>query len=362
MTKGLTRTVRLVDAEGKPVKGAHVLGRNAPPSLDGPIDESTVEIIGLRPNQTREVVFVHADRRIGKAVNVTAGEAMTVELEPCAVARGRVVDEDGKPVAELPVNVTVDKVDKSDNWHRPLVGTVTDKDGRFEAVLAPGTTCRVWHYSKNGSDFSAECRAEAGAEFELGDLTDKTKLDTAQTEKLLVKTSGDNKLTRSAAPAIEAADAKPAQRFEFAGKAVDPSGKPVAGAELFLLFYVPQAQGLLSPIPKPSATTDADGNFHFTSSPEDFGRHATAQEFGYAALMARKEGFGFAWTQAGKFETSGVWLREARAKLSETPLWYLDELKATLDSVGQPLKLIGDSEPIRGRVVDINGQPVVALV
>jgi beta-lactamase regulating signal transducer with metallopeptidase domain len=145
---------------------------------------------------------------------------------------------------------------------------------------------------------------------------------------------------------------------EYKGKVVDPTGKPVEAAELYLVFHIPQPTGLLAPIWRPVATTDAGGEFRFKVSPKDFGIYSTAYEFSYGALCAVKDGFGFAWSQAAKYETTGDLLRDARARLKEAPVEFLEQIKRMLSGSDEPLKLVLDDQPIRGRIVDINGQPV----
>ncbi len=145
---------------------------------------------------------------------------------------------------------------------------------------------------------------------------------------------------------------------EYEGKVVDPAGTPVEDAHLYLVFHIPQPTGLLTPTWKPVATTGSKGAFRFTASPADFGVHATEREFGYSTLVAVKPGFGFAWSQAGKYETSGKWLRDARNRLNEVPAEFLEQVKHMLSGAGEPLQLVMDDQPIRGRIVDINGQPV----
>ena len=181
-TRGLSRLVKLVDAQGQAVKGIRVLGRHFPPRLIEPVNDSAVEIIGLRPNDERDVVFIHPEQRIGTAVTISAGEEITVQLEPCASPRG-VINDEGQPVRGLEVNVTIDR---PDNWRRALIGAATGDDGRFEVLLPPGTTYRIWHYSKHAPQFSAECLSRPGAVFELGDLGNGVKLGVEQTEKLIV--------------------------------------------------------------------------------------------------------------------------------------------------------------------------------
>jgi len=118
--------------------------------------------------------------------------------------------------------------------------------------------------------------------------------------------------TKKASLASSRTAANTSQQFE--GKVVDPMGTPVDGAQLYLVFHVPQATGLLAPIWKPVASTDATGAFRFRVHLKDFGVNALAREFGYRMLVAVKEGFGFAWSRAGKYETSGEWLRKARVQ------------------------------------------------
>ena len=102
---------------------------------------------------------------------------MSVQLEACAICAGRVVDEEKQPVRGLIVNVTYDQ---PDNWRRALIPATTDDDGRFEVLLPPGMTYRIWQYMQKGLDFSAECVAKPGAVFELGDLSNDTKLTVEQ--------------------------------------------------------------------------------------------------------------------------------------------------------------------------------------
>ena len=166
LNRGLSRIVKVVDSQGEPVAGVRIQGRVFPPFLEQPSKDSTIEVIGLRPNETREVVFVHPDRRIGKAVAITAGDKMNVVLDSCAVVRGRVVNDEGQPIRKLALKVTVQ--DRRDNWMRELPGATTGDDGRFEAVLPPGTTCRIFHFDLKPVKFgvSAEFQPKPGAVYE----------------------------------------------------------------------------------------------------------------------------------------------------------------------------------------------------
>jgi hypothetical protein len=70
---------------------------------------------------------------------------------PAATARGRVVDEDGKPWASLDVFAVVEVGLPAVGRDRaPGAGqmVLTDADGRFTAAGLPvGATCRFWSYA-----------------------------------------------------------------------------------------------------------------------------------------------------------------------------------------------------------------------
>ena len=177
LSRGLSRRLKVVDAEGRQVAGVRVLGRRSGAILEKAASDSAFEIVGLRPNDQRIVVFIQAERKIGKTVTIGSGDEMTVALEPCAIARGRVVDDDGKPLSKLKMNVIIAS---TDNQGRLLLDTMTGDDGRFEALLPPGMKCRICHFDLKPVKFgiSAEFDPKPGAVYELGDLTNGTKLTT----------------------------------------------------------------------------------------------------------------------------------------------------------------------------------------
>ncbi len=318
-TRGLTRTVKLVDAVGQPVTGARVLGRMFPPQLEEPLAESTVTLVGLRPGDERDVIVIHPERRIGKAVNLAAGEETTVVLEPCAIARGRVIDEDAAPLEGVKVGVTVDH---PDNWSRALITSATDKEGRFEALLPPGTVCRVSHYTMSGPNFFALCDPQPGAVFELGDLRHEVELTKEQTTKLMV-----------AAP--EGAAVAPGKAevdddlITVRGQVVAPDRKPGPNADVYVLRWYWNFGDH-----KALATTRADANGRFDISyrksqfVETAGRPNQWRET-YIASFA--DGYGPGWA-------------------------HYDRLKPGEEAV---VKLAVDNVPIEGRVIDLEGNPVV---
>ena len=226
--RGLTRRLKLVDANGASVAGVRVLGRIFPPRLEQPLEDSAVDIISLRANDQRVVALVHPERRIGKTLVASPGDETTVELEPCALARGRVVDEDGQPIRDVNVGVSIDQ---PDNWGRELIGAATDADGRFEVLLPPGLTYRVGHYSQGGIEFSAHCKATSAVVIELGNLVNGTKLTVEQTANL---TKGNESNTQSSTTTIVTPLAEKTTASKVRGRVLDDGGQPVAGAKVQL--------------------------------------------------------------------------------------------------------------------------------
>jgi RNA polymerase sigma factor (sigma-70 family) len=140
---------------------------------------------------------------------------------------------------------------------------------------------------------------------------------------------------KSAAP-VRAVDGQPAnplaallarlrggQTFEYKGQVVDPAGRPFAGAKLFVLDDMLKPGGA----PRtPRATSGPDGRFRFTV-PADGARAGSNSR-----VVAAADGFG---------------------------LSLLDETEPDNHNREITIKL-AEEMPIEGRIVDLEGRPVVA--
>jgi RNA polymerase sigma factor (sigma-70 family) len=142
------RKGRVLGPDGQPLTGVRVIGLSSRPgdeTLKG--DEFTVR--GLGPRQpARRLIFLHHDKKLG-LVTTLAGEkagTLTVQLQPCGSFSGRIVDQDGQPVAGFRGHIL------------SLIGGAavggpeftTDKEGRFRAEgLLPGVECSVYRVQNN---------------------------------------------------------------------------------------------------------------------------------------------------------------------------------------------------------------------
>ncbi len=131
--------------------------------------------------------------------------------------------------------------------------------------------------------------------------------------------------TRAKVPATPPPQSPPARNasmdhaVEIKGRVLDPDGKPVAGARLFLLpdSTRKKADAIVR------GRTDKEGRFGFTAKPTIF------DSKGKTTLAATADGFGPDWVEVTTNHKDAITLR-----------------------------LVKDDMPIRGRVLDLEGKPV----
>ncbi len=127
--------------------------------------------------------------------------------------------------------------------------------------------------------------------------------------------------------------------FPVRGRVLDPDGKPVAGAGVYVRHNAQIQWNPIDPMAARQkgrvAVTDADGQFHFEI---DKASSEVASEGGpgwhKAQIAAAAPGFAPAWVEAGDLVKTG---------------------EATL-------RLVRDDVPVRGRVLDSQGRPVAGVV
>jgi RNA polymerase sigma factor (sigma-70 family) len=201
LTPGATKQGIVADADGKPLEGARVVGltdSDRPQKLEG----STFAATGLEPKRQRALVFFHEGKKLGAVIGVddAGANAFTVKLRPLGSLKGRLVDSDGKPMANLKVLVRLSLDDKRylnlpeeygrlsgafnivpGAW-RNFTGreATTDKDGRFRIEgIIPGETYNLYagpgniEYRGGVSHRALKLTITADQEKELGDLAPK---------------------------------------------------------------------------------------------------------------------------------------------------------------------------------------------
>jgi RNA polymerase sigma factor (sigma-70 family) len=137
-------------------------------------------------------------------------------------------------------------------------------------------------------------------------------------------------------PLAQPAGKEAKESATYAGRVVDPDGKPVKDAKLYLLYYTPKEL----PIPV-RGTTDEDGRFRFSVARKDFDPSASARPWDEAIVVATAKGF-------------GVGLPVFPTGEDMMPTGPVQQDKLTV-------QLAKDDVPIIGRVLDLQGKPLAGV-
>ncbi len=191
------KLVKVVDVDGKPLKGVHATGISHITFLPAePIGESdSIIVLNLEPKQERLVVAMHRERKLVGAMKVKeADENPVLKLGPGGTAKGRVVDTDGKPIAGITVKLYFERREVAEIYNRRVTSlndnrtADTDVDGKFEFdTLAPGFQFRFL-FSKGkmdlGPDNGKAPRATIGKHGEIKNVGElKIDLQAERTEE-----------------------------------------------------------------------------------------------------------------------------------------------------------------------------------
>lgn len=139
LTRGHSRSGRVVGPDGKPLPGAQVEGMDATSLSDvTTLKDESFEVVGLEPGTPRQLVFSHRDRRLVGSLLLEGEEAnketpIVVRLAAPGSVKGRLIDEDGLPLAHARLNlITAGALPDT-------ASVFADADGRFQVDgLIPG--------------------------------------------------------------------------------------------------------------------------------------------------------------------------------------------------------------------------------
>ena len=152
--------------------------------------------------------------------------------------------------------------------------------------------------------------------------------------------STDRPTAETAVPRTRPGSADTAGTFPVRGRVLDPDGKPVAGAGVYVRPYAERGWSENDPMTARQkgrvASTDADGRFHFEldKGASDGSYWSGVTGWHKAQIAVAAPGFAPAWVEAGDMVKRGE----------------------------MALRLVRDDVPVRGRVVDSQGRPVAGVV
>ena len=137
LVSGVTRTVRVVDSEGRPLAGARIKLQPRVSNLSEPQRTAEFQVEALRLDEARPLIAFHEGLKLAGSVNVHANQEGITELKllPWGILVGRLVDDDGAARANVDILY-------SERHGHPVA---TDSQGHFRMeALVPGKPAKVW--------------------------------------------------------------------------------------------------------------------------------------------------------------------------------------------------------------------------
>lgn len=162
----------VIGPDGQPLRGVKVCGLTSMPDAEM-LEDPSFLVEGLNPQRTRELSFHHPEKGLGKVLTIRGDETneLTVQLEPCGVVVGRMVDRAGRPVPGVGIRFSGSGIMGF------YVAAETDRQGRFRAALVPGLAYRPGLQYQEGRTTTPRLprsvgvlAVESGRTKDLGDL------------------------------------------------------------------------------------------------------------------------------------------------------------------------------------------------
>jgi len=105
--RGATQTIKIEDADGKPLIGTMVAGVTAKYPTVYTIKDAACTIFALDPKKPRLLLFFYTKRNLARSLTLRGDEQgpLTVRLVPVGTVTGRLLDHDGQPIAAAYVDL-----------------------------------------------------------------------------------------------------------------------------------------------------------------------------------------------------------------------------------------------------------------
>ena len=320
--------------------------------------------MALLPDEKRLLLLHQKQRNLGKAIWVELADSkdgvVTIHLDSCATVKARLLDKNGDPVRHGRIRFDAEDGD----YGLMLPESFTDEDGHLNnAAILPSGIYSIFCDSVQTKFQTVvrELKVSPGETIDLGefDVTSKTRPDPRRTavantegknakaevggrESEMDGAAAEKKAASAANQSLQAGSGKASgtrdetvkaddDLLTVRGQVVDSQGHPVANADLqmFRDWHSSWAQEGMCP----SGKTDATGRFQIEIRKSDYTHAGKPQEW------PRWEGI---WVWSTDQPPSCVALDDIRFA-------EYQDLK---------LRLVPD-EPIEGRIVDLEGKPVV---
>jgi hypothetical protein len=158
---GRTIEGTILGQDGKPLSGVSVVGLTSHHFHRETLDTPRFQVRSIDPRQKRALAFHHKEKGLGLYKEIQGDESgpLTIRLERCGAATGRILDLNGQPVAGLILHL-----------NRGMdLAVRTDRDGRFRVEgLVPGQPYDLWYSDLKQPPYKT-LQIEPGQVKDLGD-------------------------------------------------------------------------------------------------------------------------------------------------------------------------------------------------
>ena len=365
---GNTVSVSLVDPDGESISGVSVRNR-VPVSWRNeiPSKDSKVDIVAVQPTRPRAVLFYHRERNLGGMLLANQSQRKsqkTVRMEECGVVKGRLLDKNGKPIAGVGVGLKPSAL-KTAGRDGIVPYARTNERGQF--TIKRFTPSVSFSMSADGPEpevFAQNVVIKPGENRELGDIKlkdttsrqlpagfiDATPPDEDDEDEKQVNgevqaaPSGFAVVASNEGAAASAESSKTSnadQRRVYEGQVLLPNNKPAVGADVYFVRSSERSSKRELPA-LPMFKTDNEGRFRFERPVGDVAESSD----GY--LVAILDGYAAATAMSWAMKSEDT--KEALARIPH--------FGSILAHDHGPMRLLPDDAPIRGKVVDLEGNGI----
>lgn len=166
---GASLTIRFEGPDGEPLSDVGCRGLGTDRQWKQ-IKEDHAKVTSLEAGKVRPMYFNHKATKLQRLVRLTPSadqKEFVVRLLPPSELRGRLIDPEGRPLA----NVTVEaRHDNNPDFMNSLQQVQTDQDGRFKYLLPVGTSYTVIGQMEKYFQVVKDLENERPQSIELGDL------------------------------------------------------------------------------------------------------------------------------------------------------------------------------------------------